>query len=118
MAPRAEDGTLGDDSFSGVRSPEGTTPSECGAAPSGRGSDPTGRLTPEQIEALGDRIGVLAFEHAQKESELIEVIGAFDRAEGWGRQGALSCAHWLTWRIGLCPVTARATWSSTIHSVG
>ncbi len=49
----------------------------------------------------------MAFEQAQKEAELIEVIGAFDRAEGWGRQGALSCAHWLTWRIGLSPITAR-----------
>jgi hypothetical protein len=25
----------------------------------------------------------------------------------WGRQGALSCAHWLTWRLRLDPVTAR-----------
>ncbi len=26
---------------------------------------------------------------------------------GWAEQGAKSCAHWLTWRIGLDPGTAR-----------
>jgi Domain of unknown function (DUF222)/HNH endonuclease len=30
-----------------------------------------------------------------------------DEAEGWGEQGAKSCAHWFTWRIGLDPATAR-----------
>ena len=31
----------------------------------------------------------------------------FDAAEGWHRQGAQSCAHWLTWRIGIDPGAAR-----------
>jgi Domain of unknown function (DUF222) len=29
------------------------------------------------------------------------MIREFDRAGGWQHQGALSCAHWLSWRIGL-----------------
>lgn len=38
---------------------------------------------------------------------MLTCIRQFDEAEGWHRQGAQSCAHWLTWRIGLDPVTAR-----------
>jgi len=38
---------------------------------------------------------------------LLTRIRRFDQAEGWGEQGAKSCAHWLTWRIGLDPGTAR-----------
>src|SRR5205085_8578563 len=34
-------------------------------------------------------------------------IRRFDEAEAWFEQGAQSCAHWLTWRIGLDPGTAR-----------
>ena len=38
---------------------------------------------------------------------LLSRIRQFDEAEGWHRQGAQSCAHWLTWRIGLDVATAR-----------
>ncbi len=31
---------------------------------------------------------------------LLRCIRRFDEAGGWVPQGALSCAHWLTWRIG------------------
>jgi len=38
---------------------------------------------------------------------MLTCIREFDAAEGWHRQGAQSCAHWLTWRIGLNPGAAR-----------
>src|SRR2546430_2040067 len=38
---------------------------------------------------------------------LLTRIRRFDEVEGWAEQGAKSCAHWLTWRIGLDPGTAR-----------
>ena len=38
---------------------------------------------------------------------MLTCIRDFDAAEGWHRQGAQSCAHWLTWRIGLNPGAAR-----------
>jgi hypothetical protein len=38
---------------------------------------------------------------------LLTHIRRFDEVEGWAEQGAKSCAHWLTWRIGLDPGTAR-----------
>jgi len=38
---------------------------------------------------------------------MLTCIRNFDAAEGWHRQGAQSCAHWLTWRVGLNPGAAR-----------
>ena len=34
-------------------------------------------------------------------------VAEFDRREGWGRAGAKSCAHWLSWRCGIDARTAR-----------
>ena len=39
--------------------------------------------------------------------QLLTRIRRFDAIEGWYRQGAMSCAHWLTWRIGLDRGAAR-----------
>jgi hypothetical protein len=38
---------------------------------------------------------------------LLECIRDFDQACGWHEQGAVSCAHWLSWRVGWDPGTAR-----------
>ncbi len=38
---------------------------------------------------------------------LLECIRHFDEACGWHEQGAVSCAHWLAWRLGWDPATAR-----------
>ena len=38
---------------------------------------------------------------------LLECIRQFDESGEWCDQGALSCAHWLSWRVGLDPGTAR-----------
>jgi hypothetical protein len=58
-------------------------------------------------EALGDEIATLAGRINAANQRLLTCIRRFDEIEEWGRQGALSCAHWLTWRIGLDPATAR-----------
>lgn len=36
------------------------------------------------------------------------LVAEFDRREGWGHQGAKSCAQWLSWRCGLSLVSGRA----------
>src|SRR6185369_13583992 len=58
-------------------------------------------------EALGDEIATLAARLSAATHHLLTRIRQFDEAEGWHRQGAQSCAHWLTWRIGLDVATAR-----------
>jgi len=39
---------------------------------------------------------------------LLADLREFDQRGGWHVQGALSCAHWLSWRVGWELVTARA----------
>jgi hypothetical protein len=58
-------------------------------------------LSPTEIDALGDDIAVTATHIDAATHRLLTLIRDFDRAGGWHRQGALSCAHWLSWRIGL-----------------
>jgi hypothetical protein len=56
---------------------------------------------------LGDEIATLAAKLSAGTHELLTCIRQFDAAEGWHHQGALTCAHWLTWRISVDPATAR-----------
>src|SRR3954470_7200264 len=57
--------------------------------------------------ALGEEIARLAARLNVATHRMLACIRAFDEADGWHRQGAQSCAHWLTWRIGLNPGAAR-----------
>ena len=61
----------------------------------------------DPVEKLGDEIGELAAHLDSATQRLLACIRAFDEAGGWERQGAISCAHWLAWRIGLDTATAR-----------
>lgn len=53
-----------------------------------------------ELEALGDQIAEMAAHIDAAMHRLLTAIREFDQANGWYAQGALSCAHWLTWRIG------------------
>ena len=57
-------------------------------------------------ERLGEEIATLAARIDAATYELLVLIRKFDEQEGWGN-GFLTCAHWLTWRIGLAPSAAR-----------
>ncbi len=59
------------------------------------------------VEELGQEIAVLAMHIDAATHRLLECIRQFDEECGWEAQGAVSCAHWLVWRIGLDPATAR-----------
>jgi len=50
---------------------------------------------------LGDEIAELAAHLDAATHRLLTLIRRFDEAGGWADQGALTCAHWLSWRIGL-----------------
>ena len=49
-----------------------------------------------EAEALGDEIALLAGRLNAANQRLLACIRRFDETEDWFRQGALSCAHWLT----------------------
>ena len=57
--------------------------------------------------ALGEEIARLAGRVNVANQRLPMCVRQFDASEGWHRQGAQSCAHWLTWRIGIDPGAAR-----------
>ena len=57
-------------------------------------------------ERMGEEIATLAARIDAATYELLVLIRKFDEQGGWNC-GFLSCAHWLTWRIGLAPGSAR-----------
>ena len=59
------------------------------------------------VEQLGQEIASLSAHLDAATHRLLECIRRFDEACGWHDQGAVSCAHWLAWRVGWDPATAR-----------
>ena len=59
------------------------------------------------VEELGQEIASLSAHMDAAAHRLLECIRRFDEACGWHEQGALSCAHWLAWRLGWDLATAR-----------
>ena len=56
--------------------------------------------------ALEERLVGLASEIFAAEARFLVLLAEFDRRERWGI-GILSAAHWLSWRCGIDPATAR-----------
>ncbi len=63
--------------------------------------DAPGRPRQKKVEEWEEEIATIAAGQALREHRLIHAIGQFDALGGWHAQGAVSCAHWLSWRIGL-----------------
>ena len=55
----------------------------------------------EEIAALGDAIAETAAVIDAATHRFLTQLREFDRLGGWHRAGALSCAHWLSWRVGM-----------------
>ncbi|MGD8928763.1 MAG: hypothetical protein PVI22_07315, partial [Lysobacterales bacterium] len=52
----------------------------------------------DELERLGEQITELAAHLDAGEYRFLTLLEAFDREQGWGGTGILSCAHWLNWR--------------------
>ena len=61
----------------------------------------------DEIQALETRIASSSALCSVLDRERLACIRRFDEIRGWGEQGARSCAHWLSWRLGIGPGTAR-----------
>ena len=55
----------------------------------------------DEVDRLADEIAEVASLIDAAEHRLLTLIRRFDEGSGWATHGALSCAHWLNWRIGL-----------------
>jgi hypothetical protein len=62
---------------------------------------------PSNPAQLAEEIAVLATHIDAALHRLLTCIRAFDESGEWATQGAISCAHWLSWRIHLDLGTAR-----------
>ena len=59
------------------------------------------RVSDDDVVALGEAIAETAAVLDAATHRFLTQLRAFDQAEGWQRAGALSCAHWLSWRVGM-----------------
>jgi hypothetical protein len=65
------------------------------------------RVEQAELEALGERICSGAGHLAAATGAWLSLIEEFDRRLGWVMDGVKSCAHWLSWKCGIGPGTAR-----------
>ncbi len=59
-----------------------------------------------RLDQLGDEIAELSAHLDAATAGLLDLIREFDAREGWNT-GFISCAAWLSWRVGLAPGAAR-----------
>src|SRR5262249_46520556 len=59
-----------------------------------------------ELDRLGDEIAELSAHLDAATARLLALIREFDARGGWNT-GFRSCAHWLSWRVGLDPGAAR-----------
>ncbi|ONH52535.1 HNH endonuclease [Frankia sp. CcI49] len=80
------------------------------------GPDPAARLPPADLPTDPDAVPVADLETAicqwagriaAATCTWLGLLAVFDRRSGWSGIGMRSCAHWLSWRCGLSPRTAR-----------
>jgi len=64
-------------------------------------------LSTAEAERLADEIAEISAHLDAATHRLLTLIRRFDASGAWCDQGALSCAHWLSWRVGLDLVAAR-----------
>ena len=53
-----------------------------------------------EMDRLGDEIAKLSAHLDAATAHLLELIREFDARDGWNH-GFRSCAHWLSWRVGV-----------------
>ncbi len=56
---------------------------------------------------LGDRIAALCAQITLSEHALLTALREFEASSEWVSQGALTCAQWLSWRVGMGPEASR-----------
>ena len=71
----------------------------------------------DNVNDLGEEIATLSAHMDAAAHHLLACIRRFDQALGWQEMGFLSCAHWLSFRVGWDPATARE-WLRVARALG
>jgi hypothetical protein len=71
-------------------------------------TDFLGKPPSDDNEELGEQITCLAAHLDAGTYKFLKFIGKFDRKDGWGGAGIMSCVHWLNWKCGISYSAARA----------
>jgi len=58
-------------------------------------------------DELIDQVATWAARVARGDAQLLALIAELDAREAWAGHGVASCAHWLSFRLGWSPITAR-----------
>ena len=64
-------------------------------------------LDEEELDAKEVELAELSAHLDAATHRQLTLIRIMDLSERWARRGAKSCAHWLSWRVGLAPGAAR-----------
>jgi hypothetical protein len=64
-------------------------------------------------DELIDHVATWAARVARGDAQLLALIAELDAREAWAGHGVASCAHWLSFRLGWSPTTARERVRST-----
>jgi hypothetical protein len=83
--------------------PRASTSGVCGTIEHMFATDP--RALPS--EDLETELAAISGSIAAGECRFLLLLAEFDRRAEWVNQGATSCAHWLSWRCSISPMTAR-----------
>ncbi len=63
--------------------------------------------SPDRLALLEDEIVQSSAVLSAATGRLLDAVREFDAQDGWAAQGSRSCAHWLSWRVGVGLVAAR-----------
>src|SRR3989304_3937794 len=62
---------------------------------------------PGEADEVERELATLAAHLDAAAHRMLVLVRRFDELGGWVATGARSCAHWLSWRVGLAPGAAR-----------
>ncbi len=64
-------------------------------------------LAAAPLELIEREIEALAAQINAGSARWLELVGEFDRRQGWGGSGCRSTSEWVAWRCALTPRSAR-----------
>jgi hypothetical protein len=81
------------------------------------GASPKPALSTAEVERLAGEIAAISAHVDAATHRLLTLLRRFDEGSGWYAHGCLSCAQWLSWRIGLDLLRRRRSSSGSVVAI-